>query len=755
MESEKNLLVRLTQSRNLGEVHEVINHLISHYGYLWRPVGNREGNYGSINIGSDPGLALIERITNAIDAVLEREASRRGIQPGSPGMPRTPREAVETWFSVPSGRVRNLEIRDRQDLADNVVVALHTGSSPKTPTVVIRDRGIGLTSQLIPHTVLSLGESNKIDKPYLAGAYGQGGSTALAFSPEGTLLVSRRHKDLLSKGEHDYIAVTFVLFRDLDPAKNKNGRYDFLVNSHGNVAQIPYTSLKSYEPGTTITHFDLAIPQYSSRMTQVTGSLWWLLQNALFDPVLPIWVEEHRDDKEDRRTIAGNHSRLEDDKRKKVEHSDSVVAIVRDRYGESRVRVYYWVVKQADDPSKRSRPIDAYVDPFSPLAYTYFGQSHGFEDRRFIADRLSLPYLERFLIVQVELDGLTPYARRELLSTTRDRLKQSYIYEELRESISSALAEDDDLIRLNEERREAILSRHSHTEREKLRERFARLMDQFRAGTDANAPARGSGEGGRPTQTSGSREPLEPLPTKEEPTFLRIANTQTPIAIRKNRSALVRLESDAPDGYISGHTHARLVIASSPERAVYMASSSDFRGGRSRVVIRPNEGADAGEEGHLTIFLFTPTDSQFQTSVKFRIVDPETESTSGKGGRAQVQAPEPVPVLKDEWSEFGWNEASVAIVREESQNTKIFVNMDNRHIRRLLQAGGYKETGVARMSGNYLLYVALFALMQYRSTNKIGSSLSGAEFEQYVSQELDRAAQTVVHSISAASRLEE
>ena len=34
----------------------------------------------------------------------------------------------------------------------------------------------------MPHTILSLNESNKISKHYLVGAYGQGGSSTFTFS---------------------------------------------------------------------------------------------------------------------------------------------------------------------------------------------------------------------------------------------------------------------------------------------------------------------------------------------------------------------------------------------------------------------------------------------------------------------------------------------------------------------------------------------------------------------------------------------
>jgi hypothetical protein len=752
---ETELLVHLSNTKNRDDAQRISELLVERHGYSWTPVGGREGNYGLINIGSDPGYAFIERVTNAIDAVIEREAVRhRGKSGGLIVVPSTPREATEQWLGVPAGRTKNLSIRQRQALADNVVVQLHPGSNARTPVVVIRDFGIGITPSAVPHTILSLGESNKIDKPYLAGAYGQGGSTTFAFSPEGTVISSRRQLDLLRTGEEDVVAVTFVRFRELDPSANKNGRYDFLVRPNGQVANFPADLLPEFAPGTAVTHFDLQIQQYAARVTQLTGSMWWLLQNALFDPILPFWVEDLRDvDNVDRRTIVGNHSRLSEDTKDKVEHSDTVLALLADGTGQNRARIHYWVVREPDQ-TKRSRPIDAYVDPYFPLTYTYFGQTHGAEERRFVTDRLGLPYLDKFLIVQVELDNLTPSARRGLLSTTRDRLKQGALYESLRETIAAALGEDEVLIQLNDARREAILSRHTSAEQEKMRERFARLVDNLRAGVDARVPGKGAGAGGRPTSVSGSREPLEPLATADEPSFINVANAQSPIPLRLKRSALIRLESDAPDGYLTSHAHARLALGSEPSRAVSVVSESDFRGGRARIAVTPQESLKVGTEGTLTVFLFTPTDDQLSASTKFRVVAAETDATAGTSKKANVQAPIPVEIHENEWTAFGWDEKSVAEVKDGSDATRIFVNLDNRHIRRLLAAGGYKETGLARMKTSYLLYVALFAYLQNR--NARGSQLiaSGPDFEEYVASELDRAAQTVVHSISAAGRLE-
>jgi hypothetical protein len=63
---------------------------------LWENVGKRRNNLATINIGTDPAAGVTERITNAIDAVLEKEWKTQGEPEGF----RSPRKAVENWFKI-------------------------------------------------------------------------------------------------------------------------------------------------------------------------------------------------------------------------------------------------------------------------------------------------------------------------------------------------------------------------------------------------------------------------------------------------------------------------------------------------------------------------------------------------------------------------------------------------------------------------------------------------------------------------------
>jgi hypothetical protein len=278
-------------------------------------------------------------------------------------------------------------------------------------------------------------------------------------------------------------------------------------------------------------------------------------------------------------------------------------------------------------------------------------------------------------------------------------------------------------------------------------------MERLPSGLDATSLSKGEEQGGRESSGSRGREPLHPLPTRDVPSFIRIANSPSPLPIRIDRHGLIRLESDAPDSYLLRHIHAKLTLACDPEGLVILESKSDFRGGRARLTVRPTETAKAGSEGKLTVFLFTPEDQTLSDSVPFRIEPPRPQPTAGDTERSKVKVPEPIPVFKDEWHSYGWNEANVAEVREDAEGGKIYVNADNQHLARLLRIGGYQEKGITRMRNNFVLYVAFYAWAQHVSLRGKEVGLEGQAFEEYQAGELDRAAQTVIHSIAAGARL--
>jgi len=65
------------------------------FQFSWHPFGDNPSNISSIGLGTKPGRSLTERITNAIDAVLEDRT------PSGVSLPNSARAAAQQWFGRP------------------------------------------------------------------------------------------------------------------------------------------------------------------------------------------------------------------------------------------------------------------------------------------------------------------------------------------------------------------------------------------------------------------------------------------------------------------------------------------------------------------------------------------------------------------------------------------------------------------------------------------------------------------------------
>ena len=66
----------------------------------WYPIGANDSNFGIIeNQQSNPIAALVEKITNSIDATLMKKCLEAGIDPKSPQAPKTMEAALDQFFN--------------------------------------------------------------------------------------------------------------------------------------------------------------------------------------------------------------------------------------------------------------------------------------------------------------------------------------------------------------------------------------------------------------------------------------------------------------------------------------------------------------------------------------------------------------------------------------------------------------------------------------------------------------------------------
>ncbi|MBK7114013.1 MAG: hypothetical protein IPH60_16435 [Flavobacteriales bacterium] len=93
------LFLRLYRAKNEAGVQAIMD---SHHGLFadgnWKPLGDNKSNFSVVNNQqSNPIAAIIEKVTNSIDATLMKRAYETGVDPKSPEAPRSAgrcREAV-------------------------------------------------------------------------------------------------------------------------------------------------------------------------------------------------------------------------------------------------------------------------------------------------------------------------------------------------------------------------------------------------------------------------------------------------------------------------------------------------------------------------------------------------------------------------------------------------------------------------------------------------------------------------------------
>ena len=113
-----------------------------------------------------------------------------------------------------------------------------------------------------------------------------------------------------------------------------------------------------------------------------------------------------------------------------------------------KLKIYYWVLNTSGENPRKT--ITNYTNDSEPIIVTLNGQKQG-SFKSYWFKKLKLPYLERYLIVQVEAADLNVLTRRKLFNSNRESLKKTEIGEKLEEELLYVLHKDDDLKHLNDE----------------------------------------------------------------------------------------------------------------------------------------------------------------------------------------------------------------------------------------------------------------------------------------------------------------
>lgn len=732
----------LLNARTPEDVERILTTAKTLFGPLsWRAVGDRENNIGTIRLGSDPALGIIERVTNAMDALLDLG---RLHHPGD--QPSSPREAAKQWYAVPLGGVGDMTETERRTLGERLKVWLDESGDSKRPTVVVEDQGIGQSPRDFPTTLLSLNESNKVGQAWNMGTYGQGGAVTYGFS-HATIILSRRHPDFRN-GSEDTVGWTIVQEHETDPALNILPSYKYIVASDGEVMELDPALFPDLKHGTRVIHIAYDLQGWIGPFT--TG-LWQFLHSALFDPVIPFLITGKR--RKDRpkdygsRIIIGNAARLDrPDKARgdlEIAHHDSVRFDLGERYG--HVKFNYWVVRRPQGSSASGDPAGSYVRADSAISMTLFGQRQDTEARVWIKDNAMLPFLYKNTVVQVDADALTPVAKREIFASTRERATKSDLRAKIYEHLASVLRNDDELKRLNHEEKERLLQRSTSASSEKVRKRLAkfiktRLKNLTRPGKGSDE----SGDGGRKKTRGGGHHEgrdisdghLPNVPTKLE--FKRKS-----IRLEQGASAYTWVEIDARNGYLPAHDDTLTLSwdGDDPGDKVKLTMRSKLLGGMSRWVF---EAEGDAVEGDYTFraSLLTPNGVLTDTTT-IKVAVPREAKPRNTGTEPET-GPEVRWVNRDEWSDHnGMDARTVGYITEDQEETIIWVNRYYHRLDTALSGRNLTPEQIDTRATRYQLPVACALWLQQDDLKRTDPRPD----EKYQKAEMERLAEAVLVAI--------
>jgi len=753
---------------------------------FWHAYGGNSSNYSTIGLATKAGRSLTERITNAIDAVLEERAAT------SPSKPTSPQRAASEWFGRPitgaDSGLYNWEYSDGQ-YDRKVAVVLLPSENENAPTVDVLDYGIGLSAEQFPKTILSLQSGNKLDKKYLMGAFGQGGSSTLAFS-EYALIFSR------SKQQPSKLAFTLIRILNLgDDYKEDCFAYLATKDDKGNVI-VPsiefnsddlsiYRNLPSriklpvFKHGTLVRHYSYKL-QETGILSPQPGNLYHFLHFSMFDTLLPFHVIDLRESgKEKYEVVKGSRNRLmkyaeklsEEDNaedRTQLKHYRPMEYVAPIGY-EPCIGIEYWVVfnheKKSSGEYRLRKDVSAlYVQKKYPIVGTMNGQAQG-EMPAHILREIGLSLISRYIVVHIDATRVPTKIRRDLFATTREGFKEGPVLSSIMQILEKMLREDDKLFALEKELTEKLTSKEAETANEEVRKQITRLLLDagFTARAEGQVPSEGKGEMLRiPREKTKAPRAVEPLPTLLFPQVTRfeIVTPKPIMKIHLNDSETILVETDADAEF---DKRSFIGIRSDPT-LLEIASKSPLRGGRIRWRLRAVEGAQPGAKGKIYVTITRLDGTQIVDDIDYELLPEVEKQTKNNKGSVPPFDIRPVSPDEDTWSLLVWSDLGETDEKIKSVAYKPITQSDgtiivyysivfppfNYQVEKLkLQS----EALLNLFETNYKVWIGYHAILQQNENQSSSSGLDEETQDKLFEEERARVAQIEVKQAMKSAEL--
>lgn len=524
----------------------------------WVPIGNNESNYGIIeNQQSNPIAALVEKVTNSIDAILTKKCIEKGIQPDAVDAPHSMDQAVKLFF--PEHKQWNLPTFRKKQAEEIQIIA---DGPPRNTSVIIYDNGEGQHPQDFDNTFLSLVRGNKNKIMFVQGKYNMGGSGSIVFcGKKGYQLIASKkfngkgqfgftliREHPFAKGESDFTKNTWYEYFKLDkkiPSFDLVGDLDLKLHN------------KTFQTGTIIKMYSYQFPSgYSGFAQELNQSM----NEFLFEPVLPLFTvdkkERYPNNKVLELDLFGLKRKLEDDSN----YIDTFFSEVYtdELFGEMKVTCYIFKSKIGDNDVKKTKENirRSFFKNNMTVMFSINGQTHGHYTSEFVTRQLKFNLLKDYLLIHVDCTKMKYEFRKELFMASRDRLKNGDEVNELREYLGKKLRKSQ-LAEIDKKRKESIGFDSEDTN--ELLKSFAKNLpkdsDLFKLlqNTLKLEEQKKEKEQQKNEQKPKVKEPKEPFMPKRFPTFFLVHNkvngNMPAIAIPQNGEKVLKFDTDVENGY--------------------------------------------------------------------------------------------------------------------------------------------------------------------------------------------------------------
>ncbi|MBN7813420.1 hypothetical protein J0A68_20865 [Algoriphagus sp. H41] len=751
----QNLFLELFKAGTESEVDLVISKYPNVFqNENWKPIGGLESNFSIIeNQQSNPIAALVEKVTNSIDAILMKKCYENGIAPKNQDAPKTMDDAIDLFFGNAS---KSWDLTTNRKKQAEEIQILADGPTRES-AVIIYDNGEGQHPQDFENTFLSLVRGNKNEIQFVQGKYNMGGSGAIVFcGKKGYHLIGSKRYD--KTGEFGFTLIREHPLSKEEQVYKKNTWYEYLLIKDL-IPSFPIEKLdlnlynRTFETGTII-------KLYSYQMKGVSGFAQDLSQNLnefLFKPVLPVLAvdrkERYPNNKVLESSVFGLQRRLEDendyveDKFSEI-YSDSV-------FGKMKVTCYVFKAKRGDRTVKQTKEDIArnFFKNGMSVLFSMNGQVHGYYTTEFITRSLKFNLLKDYLLINVDCSQLNFDFRKELFMASRDRLRQGEESNKLREFLKNNLVKSK-LLEINKKRKDSIgLESEDTTELVKSfaknlpkdGELFKLLQNTLRL-EDRNKAVKPSTNHSQKTQKV--EKDFKP---ERFPSFFRLYNKKdsdqvfnVPIGGEK----ALKFETDVEDHYFdrveeagdlqvsvlnfkrkdnnsTGGTAAGKGQLETTDLLNIAVSSPNK--GTIKITVNPNTELRQGDEVELKASLKGPGESYQDEIVFLKIVAPEGTSKSKveepKEDFESLGLPELVKVKENEWGSLEMDRKTVInLLAEGDKLEKIYINLDSavflNYRKKLTNA---EQIEVAQRK--YLAAVYFHVLFLYMTTKSRGVSL--------------------------------